>query len=117
MSRVQHRNVLLPEHIESVAQVRVVRSMAEIDHPTEHAVTEPAQPRDVTAAAARGEPGSLGEVRAAQKRIHERRDLARICRAVRVDHGDDVTGRSFEAAGKRVPLPAASLLHHPDVGP
>ena len=54
-----------------------MRSMAEIDHPTEHAVTKPAQPRDVTAAAARGEPCSLCEVRAAQKRIHELRDLAR----------------------------------------
>jgi hypothetical protein len=49
--------------------------------------------------------------------MHELRDLARIRRAVRVDHGYDVTGRSFEPAGKRVPLPSAGLLHHPDVGP
>ena len=60
---------------------------------------------------------SLCEVRAAQKRLHELGDLARIRRAVRVDHGYDVTGRSFEPAGKRVPLSPASLLHYPDVGP
>src|SRR5437016_13066494 len=90
--------------------------MAEIDRRTEHAVTKPAQPRDVTAAAARGEPCSLCEVRAAQQRLHEPGDLARVCRAVRVDHGDDVTGRSFEPAGKRVSLSPASLLHYPDVG-
>ena len=94
-----------------------MRSIAEIDHRTEQAVTKPAQPRDVTAAAARGEPCSLGEVRAAQKRMHELRDLARIRRAVRVDHGYDVTGRSFEPAGERVPLSPAGLPHYPDVGP
>src|SRR5215472_2959394 len=91
--------------------------MAEIDHRTEQAVTKPAQPRDVTAAAARGESCSLCEVCAAHKRMHELRDLTRIRRAVRVDHGYDVTGRSFEPAGERVPLSPASLLHHPDVGP
>jgi hypothetical protein len=94
-----------------------VRSVGHIDHGTEQPITEPAQPRDVTAAAPFGEPCSLGEVRAAQKGIHELRDLAGIRRAVRVDHGYDVTGRSFEPAGKRVPLPSASLLHYPDVGP
>src|SRR5690242_9766140 len=91
--------------------------MAEIDHRTEQAVAKAAQPRDVTAAAPRGEPRSLCEVRAAQQCIHELRDLTRIRRAVRVDHGDDVTGRSFEPAGKRVPLSPASLLHYPDVRP
>ena len=94
-----------------------MRSMAEVDRRAEHAVTKPAQLRDVAAAAARGEPCSLGEVGAAQKRSHERRDLARIGRAVRVDHGDDVTGRSLEPAGQGVPLSPASLLHDPDVGP
>jgi hypothetical protein len=91
--------------------------MAEIDRRTEQAVTKPAQPRDVSAAAARGEPCSLREVRAVQKRIHELRDLAGIRRAVRVDHGYDVTGSSFEPAGERVPLSSASLPHYPDVGP
>ena len=93
-----------------------MRPVAEVDRPAEHAVAEPAQPRDVAAAAACGEPGSLGEVRAAQKRINELRDLARICRTVRVDHGYDVTGRSFEPAGEGVPLSTAGLLHDPDVG-
>ena len=93
-----------------------MRSMAEIDHRTEPAVTKSAQPRYVAAAAARGEPRSLREVRAAQQRVHELRDLARIRRAVRVDHGYDVTGRSFEPAGQRVPLSSASLPHQPDVG-
>src|SRR5262249_57518156 len=68
-------------------------------------------------AALRGAPHSLVETRAAQKRIPEYRDLARVRRAVRVDHGYDVTGRSFESAGKRVPLSSPSLLHYPDVGP
>ena len=94
-----------------------MRSVTEIDRRTKHAVTRPAQPRDVSAAAARGEPCSLREVRAVQKRIHELRDLAGIRRAVRVDHGYDVTGSSFEPAGKRVPLSSASLLHDPDVRP
>jgi hypothetical protein len=94
-----------------------VRSVAEVDRPAEHAVTKLAQPRDVTAAAARGEPCSLCEIRAAHKRVHELGDLARIRRAVRVDHGYDVTGSSFEPAGKRVPLSSASLLHYPDVRP
>ena len=93
-----------------------MRPIAEIDHTTEQVVTEPAQPRDVTAAATRGEPCSLREVRATQKRIHELGDLAWIRRAVRIDHGYHVTGRSFEPAGKRVTLPPAGLLHHPDVG-
>src|SRR5215475_10814446 len=75
---VQHRNVLLPEHVESVTQVRVVRSMAEVDHLSEQAVTELAQACDVTAAAANGEPRSLCEIRAAQQRLHELRNLARI---------------------------------------
>src|SRR5215469_7089432 len=91
--------------------------MAGIDHSTEQAVTKPAQPRDVTATAARGESCSLREVRAAQKRVYELRDLTGIRRAVRVDHGYDVTGRSFEPAGERVPLATASLLYYPDVGP
>jgi hypothetical protein len=64
-----------------------------------------------------GEPGSLGEVRAAQQRTHEPRDLARIGRAVRVDHGDDLPGRRLESTGQRVPLAPARLLHHPHVGP
>src|SRR6516225_49238 len=91
--------------------------MANIDHRTEQAVTKTAQPGDVTAAATWGEPCSLCEVRAAQQRIHEVRDLARIRRAVGVDHRYDVTGRSFEPAGERIPLSPASLLHYPDVGP
>ena len=49
--------------------------------------------------------------------MHELRDLARVRRAVGVDHGDDVTGRRFEPAGERVPFSPASLLHYPDVGP
>jgi hypothetical protein len=53
------------------------------------------------------------EVRAAQKRIHELQDRP-IRRAVRVDHGYDVTGRSSNP-GKGVP--SASLLHYPDVRP
>src|SRR5215469_5548494 len=91
--------------------------MAEIDRRAEQAVTKAAQPGDVTAAATRGEPCSLREVRAAHKRIHKARDLARIRRAVRVDHGYDVTGRGFEPAGKSVPLSPACLLHYPHVGP
>jgi hypothetical protein len=114
---VQHRNVLLPEHVVSVAEVRVAGSVAEVDHRREHAVAQPAQPRDVAAAAAWGEPCSLGEVRSAHERTDELRDLAGIRRAVRVDHGDDVTGRGFEPAGKRVALSAASLLDYPDVRP
>src|SRR5215471_4590816 len=114
---VQHRYVLLPEHVEAVAQVRVARSMAEIDHLSEQAVTELAQACDVAAAAARGEPRSLCEVRAAQQRLHELRDLARIRRAVRIHHGYYIAGGGFESAGERVPLTPASLLHHLDVGP
>src|SRR6516225_7086582 len=91
--------------------------MAEIDYRNEQAVTGAAQPRDVTAAAAWGEPCSLCEVCAAHERVHEPRDLTGIRRAVRVDHGYDVTGRSFEPAGERVPLAAASLLYDPDGGP
>src|SRR5262252_3675799 len=90
--------------------------MAEVDHRSEQVVAKLAQAGDVTAAAPGGEPRSLGEVRAAQQGLHEIRNLARIRRAVRVDHGYDVTGRSFEPAGKRVPLSPASLLHYPDVG-
>jgi hypothetical protein len=91
--------------------------MAAINHRPEQAVSKLAQSCDVTAAAARGEPCSLCEIRAAQKCMNELRDLARIRRAVRVDHGNDLAGRSFEAAGKRVPLASASLLHYPHVGP
>jgi hypothetical protein len=91
--------------------------MAEIDDRAEHAVAERAQPRNVTAATAGGEPAAFREVRAAQERLHKPRDLARVRRAVRVDHGDDVTGRSLEPAGKRVPFTTASLLHDPDLGP
>src|SRR5258708_12033790 len=91
--------------------------MEEIDDRAEQAVTKPAQPRDVTAAATRGEPCSLCKIRPAQKRVHELRDLARIRRAVRVDHGYDVTGRSFEPAGKRVPLSSPSPPPHPHPRP
>src|SRR5690348_12856254 len=48
----QNRNVLLPEHVESVAEVGVVRAMTEVDHEAEQTVAESAQPRDVTAATA-----------------------------------------------------------------
>jgi len=91
--------------------------MAEVDYRAEHAVTEPAQPRDVAAAAARREPCSLREVRAVQERMHEVRDLARIRRAVRVDHGYDVTSRGVEPAGERVSLSPASLPDDLHVGP
>jgi hypothetical protein len=114
---VQHRDVLLPEHVVPVAEVRVPGSVAEVDHPGEQAVAQPAQPRDVTAAPAWGEPCPLGEVRAAHQRLDEFRDLGRIRRAVRVDHGDDVTGGGFEPAGQRVALSSASLLHDDDVRP
>ena len=93
-----------------------MRSVAEVDQRGEQAVTKPPQPCDIAAAAARGEPGSLREVRAGRQRVHELRDLARIRGAVRVDHCYDIAGRGLEPAGKRVPFSSAILLHNPDIG-
>ena len=112
--QAEHRDVPPPEGVVPVAQIGVLRPAQHVDQAAEDPVTQAAQPGDITAAAADGEPCALGEIRAVQQGPDELRDLGRIGRAVGVDHGDDVPGRRDEPAGQGVSLAAAVLGDDPD---
>src|SRR5580704_15378250 len=74
-----------------------------------------AQPGDVTAATAVGEPGALREIGAVEEGPDKLRNLGRVSGAVSVDHGDDIAGCRGEPAGQGVALAGAVLRHDPDV--
>ena len=90
--------------------------IADVEERGETSIALGAQTRDVGAAAALGEPGSLGEIGAVNQRCDEPRDLAGVGRAVRVDHRDDVTGGRLESAGKSVSLALPYLPDDPHAG-
>src|SRR5215831_8079056 len=79
--QAQNWHVLPPEDIESVTEIRIAPVEARVEEGGQRAVADASQPRDVTAAAPQGEPGSLGEVGPVQQRCHEPRDLAGVGRA------------------------------------
>ena len=114
--QAEHADVAAPEDVVPVAQIRIPRTAQDIHQPAEHPVTGTAQPGDVVAAAALGEPGALGEIRPVQQLPDELRDLARIGRAVRVHHRDDIAGRHGKPAGQSVTLTGAGLRDDPDIG-
>src|SRR3712207_9275830 len=60
--------------------------------------------RDVGAPPAAGEAGALSEIGPGQEWGDVSRDLPGVCRAVGVEHDDDVTGDGREAARERVAL-------------
>src|SRR5580704_12596789 len=76
-----------------------------------------AQPGDVRAAAAVGEPGALREIGAVEEGPDELRNLGRVSGAVSVDHGDDIAGCRGKSAGQGVALAGAVLPDDPDVRP
>ena len=105
-----------PEGVVAVAQVGVAAAEEQPCHQDEVEVAQAPEEGDVLAAAALGEARALGEIRARQQDAHERRDLRRERRAVRVEHDDDVAGRRREARPQRVPLAAPGLGDDADLG-
>jgi hypothetical protein len=100
----QGRKVLLPEHIEAVAQIGVFGAVEQIDQAGQHPIAEAAQASDVLTAPAPGESRSLGEISSVEKRRHEARDLTGVGGAVGVDHGDNITSGRRPSAGKGITL-------------
>ena len=106
-----------PEGVVPIAKIRIPGLAQQIYQGVEDPVASSAQPGDVAAASAFGEPRALRVVRAIQERPDESRDLGRIGRAVGIDHDDYVTGRRRESASQGVTLAAAVLRDDPYLGP
>jgi len=113
---VEHGHQVPPERVVAVAQVGVPGAEERVGEQVQREVAGPAHRRDVGAAAPGDEARALGEVRAVEQHVHERGDLARIGRAVGVEHHDDVAAAGGEPAGERVALALAGLAHHVHVG-
>ncbi len=106
-----------PEGVVAVAEVGVPRAELAVDHGAQHPVAEFADEGHVVGAAAVGEAGPFGEVRAGDQRGDVADDLVAVRRAVRVDHHDDVAGAGLEAGAQRVALALAALPDDLHAGP
>jgi hypothetical protein len=115
--QVQYREVTPPEDVVPVAEVGVVRPVAQVEHGAQREVAQTAQMGEVGAAAPLARTRPLGEVESLEQGFDVGGDLAGIGRAVRVDRGDDVAGGGGEATRQGVALAPAGLRDHPDARP
>ncbi len=105
---IERREHVAPEGHVAVAEVGVARTERRVDDPAKHVIPEPAMQLHVARTAADGEPRAECDVGPGDQRTDERRQLARIHRAVAVERNDDVAAsppRNRRAA--RSPCPVA----------
>ena len=98
-----------PESVVAVAEVGVVRAEQQVDERGKRPVSEPAHARDVGAAPVTQEARPLREIGAAGECFEEARDLLDACRAVGVEHDDDLRADRGETGDQSVPLPSSRL--------
>src|SRR5579859_3034805 len=70
--------MLLPENVEAIAQICIPGPAKQIHQAGQHTVAKAAQPGNILAASALGEPGSLGKVSAGEQCRYKVRDLTGI---------------------------------------
>jgi len=110
-------NVRTPEDVKSITQVGIMSLVTSIEQNTEKYVGKLTEAGNVCPAAPLCESSALGKICAFEEYIHELGDFAWISRAVRVNHGYDVTRCRRKTTRKSVALAATILHNYPNIGP
>ncbi len=101
-----------PEGVVAVAQVAVLAAPDPVDDLCQYPVADPAEHRDVGAAATGDEAAALGEVGSGQQGGYEAGYLCWVARPVAVEHYNDVTRGGPEPRRQGVTFALAGLGNH-----
>src|SRR5579884_3404699 len=80
-----------PKSVIAIAQIAEARLIEQIDDAAQEEIATATQKGDITTAATAEKTRSLGVIVARHQCGDESRDLAGICRAIGVEHEDDIT--------------------------